>query len=232
MQSIETRGNTEDWTMDDENQYDAIDRNITRSMLSTANQCNLRKMHIKQWSPAIGLAKNANQYWDARIKHKADRNPTSGVLNYYNRALPFVECITQINQARQRLKYVVANTKEQRTHKEVQLATVIVEHKQPHFFEGNDHAPVKNVNLVTKVLKTRENRKTGSWNQSGIQIRGVLKPDTLKPSKIVKIEVPDGDRWRKVEDKEIMEEHLMERNIEQFSCTKKNHSPTRNWEPN
>jgi hypothetical protein len=46
----------------------------------------------------------------------------------------------------------------------------------------------------------------------------------------VKIEVPDGDGWRKVEDKEIIEEHLMERNIEQFS-PKKIHSAIQNWEP-
>jgi hypothetical protein len=56
----------------------------------------------------------------------------------------------------------------------------------------------------------------------GRQIRGVLKPETLKRSKHVKKKVLDGDGWRKVEDKEIMEEHLMGRNIEQFLHTKKN----------
>jgi hypothetical protein len=45
----------------------------------------------------------------------------------------------------------------------------------------------------------------------------MLKPEILKRSRLAKIEVPDGDEWRKVEDKGIMEEHLMERNIEQFS---------------
>jgi hypothetical protein len=40
-------------------------------------------MHTTPWSPAIGLATNAIRYWDIRIKHKGDRNPTSGVLNYY-----------------------------------------------------------------------------------------------------------------------------------------------------
>jgi hypothetical protein len=38
----------------------------------------------------------------------------------------------------------------------------------------------------------------------------------------VKIEVPDWDGWRKVEDKEIMEEHLMEGHIEQLSHAGKN----------
>jgi hypothetical protein len=43
------------------------------------------------------------------------------------------------------------------------------------------------------------------------------KPETLKRRRIVNIEVLGREGWRKVEDKEIMEEYLMERNIEQFS---------------
>jgi hypothetical protein len=83
VQSIAARGNKEDWTMEDDNLYEAIDRDITRSMLSASKQCNLRKMHTTTCSPAIGLAKNAIRYWDVCIKHKGNRNPMSGVLNYY-----------------------------------------------------------------------------------------------------------------------------------------------------
>jgi hypothetical protein len=112
--------------MEDENLYEAIDGDITRSMLSAAKQCNLRKMHTEPWSPAIGLATHAIRYWDVRIKHKGDRNPMSGVLNYYlslsdveadahDKPLSMEECIKQINQARQKLKDVVANAKEHRT---------------------------------------------------------------------------------------------------------------------
>jgi hypothetical protein len=73
--------------------------------------------------------------------------------------------------------------------------------------------------LVAKVLKTRENRKTAkrSWKKLGRQIRWIIKLETMKRSRLTKIEVPDGDAWKKVEDKETMEEHMMERNIEQFS---------------
>jgi hypothetical protein len=194
-------------------------------MLSTAKQCNLQL-----WSPAIGLATNAIRYWDVRIKHKGDHNPTSGVLNYYlslsdvevdahNKPLSLKECIKQTNQARQKLKDVVANAKEHRTQFEVELATAIVEHNNPHLREGTEHDPVDKENLVAKVLKTRESRKTAkrSWKKSGRQIRGILKPEALKRSRLTKIEVPDGDEGRKVEDKEITEDHLMERNIEQFS---------------
>jgi hypothetical protein len=82
LQSIEARGKKEDWTMEDENLYEAIDRDTARSMLSAYKQCNPRKMHTEPWSLAIGLATNAIRYWDVRIKHKGDRSPMSGVLNY------------------------------------------------------------------------------------------------------------------------------------------------------
>jgi hypothetical protein len=45
VQSITGRGKKEDWTMEDENKYEAIDRDITGSMLSAAKQYTLRKMH-------------------------------------------------------------------------------------------------------------------------------------------------------------------------------------------
>jgi hypothetical protein len=112
-------------------------------------------------------------------------------VDCHDKPLPLDECITQINQARQRLKDVVANTKEHMTQYEVQLATTIVEHKHPHLAKR-------------------------SWKKLGRHLRGFLKQETLKRSRLVKIEVPDGDGWKKAEDKEITEEGLMERNIEQF----------------
>jgi hypothetical protein len=193
VQSIAARGKKEDWTMEDENLYEATDRDITRSMLSAAKQCNLRKMHTEPWSPAISLSTNSMWYWDVRIKHKGDRNPMAGVLNYYlslsdvevdahDKPLSLEERIKQINQARQKLKDVVANDKEHRTQFEVELATAIVEHKQPYLCDGNEYDPVDKENLVAKVLKTRENRKTSkrSWKKLGRQIRGIIKPETLK----------------------------------------------------
>jgi hypothetical protein len=53
VQIIAARGKKEDWTIEDDNNlYEAIDRDIARSMLSAAKQCNLRKMHTESWSPA------------------------------------------------------------------------------------------------------------------------------------------------------------------------------------
>jgi hypothetical protein len=53
----------------------------------------------------------------------------------------------------------------------------------------------------------------------GHQIRGYLKPNTLKRSRLRHIEVPNIDKttWTKNEDKEEEENHLIARNVEQFS---------------
>jgi lipopolysaccharide biosynthesis regulator YciM len=114
------------------------------------------------------------------------------------------------------------------------LATAIVEHKHQYLCDVNEYDPVDKENLVAKVLKTRNNQKTAkqSLKKLGRHIKGITKPETLKQSRLMKIEVPDGDEWKKVEDKEIMEEHLMEQNIEQFSHAEKTHSDIQTWRLN
>jgi hypothetical protein len=53
----------------------------------------------------------------------------------------------------------------------------------------------------------------------GRQIRGHLKPNTLKRSKLMRMKVPnvDGTAWTKIENKEEVKRHLIDRNVEQFS---------------
>jgi hypothetical protein len=102
----------------------------------------------------------------------------SGVLNYYlslsdvevdanDKPLSLEECIKQINQARQNLKDVVANAKEQRTQFKVELETVILENKHPYLCDGHEYDLVDKENLVANVLKTRDNRRTAkpSWKK-------------------------------------------------------------------
>jgi hypothetical protein len=75
--------------------------------------------------------------------------------------------------------------------------------------------------LVEKEVNTRENHRAAqqSWQRIGRQIRGYLKPTTLKWSRIMHVEVPydDGMTWKKVEDKEEVEHQLIDRNVEKFS---------------
>jgi hypothetical protein len=75
--------------------------------------------------------------------------------------------------------------------------------------------------LVEREVKTRENRRTEqrSWRKMGRKIRGHLKPNTLKRSKLMHVEVPneDGTSMTKIENKAEVESHLIDRNVEQFS---------------
>jgi hypothetical protein len=72
---------------------------------------------------------------------------------------------------------------------------------------------------VEKEVKTRENHLTAqrSWQKMGRRIRGYLKPNTLKRSELMHIEVPNGDgtAWTKVEDKAEVENYLIDRNVDQ-----------------
>jgi hypothetical protein len=53
----------------------------------------------------------------------------------------------------------------------------------------------------------------------GRQIRGHIKPNTLKPSKLIPVEAPSNNSttWNKIEDKDKVVNHLIARNVEQFS---------------
>jgi hypothetical protein len=65
-------------------------------------------------------------------------------------ALSVEECIRQLNFSRQKLKDVVANTKEHRGKYEVQVAQAIVEKRNTGYKEGEIFDPVGNEILVEK----------------------------------------------------------------------------------
>jgi hypothetical protein len=119
------RSKTSEWIIEDESDYEKIDRDITRSMLSAAKKCGNRSKKRTPWSPALGMATQAFRYWNIRIKRKGERNPRDLVLNYYlsradvdrevhDKTLSIRECIKQLNFSRQQLKEMVANAKEYR----------------------------------------------------------------------------------------------------------------------
>jgi hypothetical protein len=177
------------------------------------------------------MATQSIRFWDVRIKRKGERNPRYLVLNFYlsradvdrethNKSLSIQEWIKQLNFSRQKLKDVVANAKEYRGKYEVEIAEAIVEKRNARFKEGKIFDPVEKEILVERELKTRENRRTTqqSWRKMGRQIWGHLKPNTLKRRKLVHVELSneDGTAWTKFENKEEMESHLIDRNVEQF----------------
>jgi hypothetical protein len=232
IKTIVERSKTGEWSIEDEGEYEKIDRYITRSMLSAAKKCGNQSRKCTPWSPALGMATQSIQYWDVRIKREGNRTPLDLVLNFYlsksdvdrdahDKPLPMQECIKQLNFSRHKLKDVVANAKEHRGKYDVEIAEAIVEKRNSRFKDGEIFDPVEKEILVEKEVNTRENRRTAQrpWQKMGLKIRGYLKPNTLKWSRLVHIEVPneDGMTWTKVEDKEEVEHHLIDRNVAQFS---------------
>jgi hypothetical protein len=140
--------------------YEALDRDMTRSMLHAESVCLLKHKHDTPWSPAIGRAKSSVRYWDVRIKQGGicDKNDT--LLDYYRAhsdaeaeydiSLTLRECIHQINNARSKLKDVVTNATELRTQFEVDLAIAVAEHKRPEFCSGETYVECDKDALVKK----------------------------------------------------------------------------------
>jgi hypothetical protein len=97
----------------------------------------------------------------------------------------------------------------------VQVAQAIVEKRNPGYKEGGIFDPVE------KEVMVCENRKTAqrSRRKMGRQIRGHTKPNTLQQSKLMHVEVTSNNEttWTKIEDKDEVEDHLIARNVEQFS---------------
>jgi hypothetical protein len=144
---ISEASNSQEWSILDEDDYEKIDRDITRSMLRAARNCGSNNKKRTPWSPSLGMAIQAIRYWEVRIKRQGKHNPSDLVLNFYlmkydvdkeahDCALPVQECIRQLISPRQKLKDVVANAKEHRVKYEVQAAQAILEKKNPRYKEG------------------------------------------------------------------------------------------------
>jgi hypothetical protein len=166
------------------------------------------------------------------IKRQVKRDPSDLVLNFYlmksdvdkeahDCAFPVQECLRQLDFSRQKLKDVVVNAKEHRCQYEVQVAHSIAEKRNPGYKEGEIFDPAEKEILLEKEVKVRENRKTSQrlWRKMGRQIRGQIKPNRLQISKLMHVEVPSNNEttWKKIEDKDELENHLTARNVEQFS---------------
>jgi hypothetical protein len=207
----------------DEDDYEKIDRDIIRSMLSAARKCGSNNKTRTPWSPALGMATQEIRYWDVRIKRQDNHNPTKHILNFYltksdvdkeanDCMLPVEECIYQLNFSRQKLKDVVANAKENRGKYCVQVSQEIIEKRNPRYKEGGVFDSVEKEILVEKEVKVRKNRKTAqrSWRKLGRQVRVHIKPNTLKRIMLMHVEVPSNNEttWTKIEDKDEAEHHI------------------------
>jgi hypothetical protein len=71
-----------------------------------------------------------------------------------------------------------------------------------------------------KEIKRRENKRVIVWSfkKMGRQTRGHVKPSSLKKTSLTRLEVQDETGiWKQIQGKESIEEHIAQRNMEQFS---------------
>jgi hypothetical protein len=80
---ITERSNSKEWSILDEDDYEKIDRDITRSMLSTAKKCGSKNKKRTPWSPALRMATQAIRHWDVIINRQGRRDPSELLFNFY-----------------------------------------------------------------------------------------------------------------------------------------------------
>jgi hypothetical protein len=131
-------------------------------------------------------------------------------------------CIHQLNNSRRQLKDVLKDATNNGSFYDVEVATARVEKKFPHLTEDNVVYAIEREEKIELEVKARENRRNtqGSFKKLGRQIRGHVKPNPNKKSSLTRVSVPDAgppDLWQHIIGKDELEEHLIKRNVEQFS---------------
>jgi hypothetical protein len=134
--------------------------------------------------------------------------------------LPLVTCTQKAVNARAKFKDTMKLVKENGTQYETEVATARVECKYPHLVEGNVLMTLEREAKIQKELKRCENHRVsqGSFKKLGRQIRGHINPSSLKKTSLTRLKIPDQDGvWKEIQGKGPMEEHIAQRNMEQFS---------------
>jgi hypothetical protein len=74
VQKISERGKADDWSNEDEQCYEILDRDITATMLRAVEKCTIRKQHDTPWAPSISKATHAIRYWRRQISKNGIRH--------------------------------------------------------------------------------------------------------------------------------------------------------------
>jgi hypothetical protein len=194
--------------------------------------CNIRQLHATPWTKSLGQATHSIRYWDARIIRRGIRNNDDTVLNYYllrsnvdrerfDTTMTINACIHQLTNSRSQLKDILKDSKISGSFYEVEVAKARVERKVTHLTEDNPVYAIEREDEIEMEIKDRENRwnTQSSFQKLGRQIRGHVKPNSTKKSSPNRVTVPDTGPeglWKNIIGKDDLEDHLIERNIEQF----------------
>jgi hypothetical protein len=224
VKKLQEEANETNWDIMNEQTYEGVDKDITAAMHHAEKLCKLQKQHLTPWANSVGQGTNVIRYWDV------SRHLHDGVLNYYLARsdvdntmyidLPIVTCTQEAVNARSEFKDTMRSMKENVTQYETEVATARVERKYPHLVEGNVLMTLKREAKIQKELKRRENKRVsqGFFKKHGIHSRGYINPSSIKNTSMTRLEILDQDRvWKEIQGKGPMEEHIAQRNVEQFS---------------
>jgi hypothetical protein len=231
VQATAGRGKTSEWTLTDEQDYEKLDLDISQVMKHASRMCSLRKKHKTPWAKSLSTSTHAIRYWSTRVDRKGIHSQDDGVLDYYfsqsdvNGTVSYMPlsiryCIRQANNSRRKFKDVLKDAKSNGSFYELEVATAGAEKRFPHLTEDNDSCAIEREDRIQQELKSRENKWTSqkTFRKLGRQIRGHVNPNSAKKSSLSKVTVPETDgTWSQIIGKDDLEDHLIQRNIKQFS---------------
>jgi hypothetical protein len=208
---------------EDELACETLDRGITAAMLR------VRKQHDTPWAPSLIKVTHIIWYWTKRISKSRIRQADDHVLEYclehsdveaahFDKTMSVKNCASELRNARVRFKDVLAKEVSHSDLYEAEVSTARVERRYPHIKEDNVNKNVRNE--WKKEVKQREIRRSSqkSFRKLRYQIRGHVKPNYTRMSSINRLDVQTkDDLWFQIVGKCQVEEHLIERNVEQFS---------------
>jgi hypothetical protein len=140
-----------------------------------------------------------------------------------DRPLSIRDCIHQTKNARRKFKDVLKDTQTNGSFYELEVAIARAEKIFPHLTKDDDSCAIEREDRIQQELKSRENKRTSqkTFRKLGRQIRGHVKPNSAKKSSLSKVTVPDTDgTWSQIIGKDDLEDHLIQRNIKQFSLAR------------
>jgi hypothetical protein len=110
-----------------------------------------------------------------------------------------------------KFKDTLKNVKDNSTQYEHEVAVAGVEIIHLHLDDGNSVPALEREELIMKEIKRRENKRVTarSFKKMGRQIRGHVKPSSLKKTSLTRLEVKCATRiWKQIQGKESIEEHI------------------------
>jgi hypothetical protein len=117
-------------------------------------------------------------------------------VNAFDTPLPLTECRHQANNTRAKFKDILKDVNDNITHYEHEVSAARVERRNLYLAEENS------AHALLREIKRRENKHATSrpFKKLGRQIRGHVKPFSLKKNSLARLEVQDTTWiWKQIQ---------------------------------